>query len=196
MSDLLALDVALLPPPDVRARAVDLSARLPAGRSRGLRLDEDHLPHVTLTQQFVRAADLDGVFHALDTVLATQPPLTLRVMGGGRTAGGTVWIAIDRTDALASLHHRLMDALREFERVGGGPSAFADGDARVGDVAWVTGYRVKASFLAYSPHITLGHASRAPRIEPFAFEATTVAACQLGRFCTCRRVLRGWTLRN
>ena len=53
MSTLLALDVAILPPPDVNARAVSVSATLPAAQSQGLRLDADRRPHITLTQQFV-----------------------------------------------------------------------------------------------------------------------------------------------
>jgi hypothetical protein len=87
-----------------------------------------------------------------------------------------------------------MEALAEFERVGGGAPAFVDGSARVADVVGVTRYRPKSSFLSYAPHITLGHAHEPPRIEPFTFEATIVAACHLGKFCTCRRVLRHWDL--
>ncbi len=195
MPDLLALDVAILPPADVRDRALRLSAALPVAASKGLRLDDDHLPHLTLTQQFVRTDVLPRTFERLDAVLRAQPVLTLQVRGAGKTPGNTVWMAIERTKALASLHERLMDALKEFEQIGGGPAAFADGDARAADVAWVAGYRLKSSVLSYTPHMTLGHTSAPPRIEPFAFEATTVAACHLGRFCTCRRVLRQWELR-
>lgn len=194
MSDLLALDVAVLPPAAVGDLAVRLSAALPAAGSRGLRLDARHLPHVTLTQQFVRATDLDRVWERLDRILRAQPPLALRVTGGGKSAGGTLWIAIERTEGLVALHGRLMEALQEFEQAGGGPGAFVDGDARPGDVAWVAGYRSTSSFLNYSPHITLGHGRTPPRIDPVTFEATTVAACRLGRFCTCREVLRTWKL--
>ncbi|MBI2188978.1 MAG: 2'-5' RNA ligase family protein [Acidobacteria bacterium] len=194
MSDLLALDVAILPPAHVRDRAIELSAALPAKDFEGLRLDEAHLPHVTLTQQFVRAADLERIFDRLDVVLPQQPPLTLEATGGGKTLASTVWMAIARSDALTGLHERLMDALREFEHAFGGASAFAEGDARAADIAWVSGYRLKSSFLSFAPHITLGHANEPPRIEPFTFVATDVAACHLGRFCTCRRVLRKWTL--
>lgn len=195
MPDLLAIDVAILPPPDVRRRAIQLSATLPHEDFEGLRLDDEHPPHITLTQQFVRTDDLDRIGERLDLVLRTEPPVGVHVTGGGRTLGGTVWMAIERTDALLSLHERLMEALRAFEHVGGAPSAFVDGDARLSDVAWVAAYRLKSSFLAYAPHITLGHASEPPRIEPFTFDATTVAACHLGRFCTCRRVLQAWDLR-
>jgi hypothetical protein len=64
----------------------------------------------------------------------------------------------------------------------------------MGDVIWVSGFRLKAAFGEFTPHVTLGHGKEPPAIEPFAFDATTVAACHLGRFCTCRRVLANWTL--
>ncbi len=194
MSTLLALDVAILPPPVVGERAVRLSATLPAGQFQGLRLDANRLPHITLTQQFVRRDELGAIFERLDEALRGQPAMTLQVPGGGKGAG-SVWMAVERTAAISRLHGRLMDALQGFERPGGGPAAFVESDARQGDVAWVTGYRRTASLGAYTPHITLGHADEPPRIDPFTFEATTVAACHLGRFCTCRQVLRSWTLR-
>jgi len=192
MSDLVALDVAILPPADVSARAVELSASLPHD-PQGFRLDAEHLPHVTLIQSFVRQDELDVAFERVDEVLRGRDALTLRVAGGGK-GGSSVWLAIDRSPELDGLHEALMHALVGVERPGGTPGAFFDGDARVADVLWVTGYRLKSSFGAFAPHITLGHAARPPEIPPFTFRAETVAACHLGRFCTCRRILRAWTL--
>jgi 2'-5' RNA ligase len=193
MSALVAVDVALLLPPDVREQACALSAALPAAESHGLRLDDDHLPHVTLTQGFVREEELDAAFERIDEALRGVSPLTVHVTGGGRGARA-VWMTVERSGALVTLHERLMDALRGFERPGGTTGAFVDGDARVGDIAWVTGYRLTSSLSSFNPHVTLGHASRAPDVAPFTFMANTVAACHLGRFCSCRRVLRSWEL--
>ena len=103
-------------------------------------------------------------------------------------------MSIAQTLDLVELHRALMDALSHFERPDGTSAAFADGDARPGDVAWVAGFRRSSSYAAFRPHITLGHSSTLPQVEPLAFEASTIAACQLGRFCTCRRVLRRWEL--
>jgi hypothetical protein len=103
-------------------------------------------------------------------------------------------MAIEKTEPLTSLHERLMDSLRGYERPGGTAAAFHDENARVGDVLWVTSYRLKSSFHHFTPHITLGPGDTPPHIAPFSFEAATVAACHLGRFCTCRRPLRTWTL--
>ena len=190
---MLALDVALLLPPEVFRRAVVISAGLPASESQGLRLDDAHLPHVTLTQQFIRADDLAAVLETVGRTLEGHPPLTLHVTGAGRGTGA-VWMAIERTMSLVSLHERLMDALEPWEQPGGGETAFHDKDARPGDVAWVERFRSASSFTTFTPHVTLGHAAVPPALEPFTFEASSVAACQLGRFCTCRRVLASWPL--
>ena len=193
MAKLIALDVAILPPSDVSTRAMALSAALPGEGSQGLLLDVEHLPHMTLTQQFVREEELDVAFEHIDGVLRALSPLQIAATGGGK-GGHTLWIAIERTQELADLHEQLMEALRGVERPEGTPAAFLAGTRRVGDVLWVSSYRLKSSFGQFLPHITLGHGAQPPAIEPFAFEATTVAACHLGRFCTCRRVLRSWTL--
>jgi 2'-5' RNA ligase len=193
MSKLLALDVAILPPPEVRQRAIELSAALPSDSDDRLRLDAGHIPHITLTQQFIRVEELEPAYERIDDVLRAEAPMTVQITGGGK-GGHSVWMAVERTDALAGLHERLMEALRGFERPGGTAAAFYDEDGRVGDVLWVTSYRLKSSFHHYTPHITLGPGDTPPHIAPFSFEATTVAACHLGRFCTCRHALRTWTL--
>jgi 2'-5' RNA ligase len=193
VSDLIAIDVAILPPEPVSRLAKELSARLPAGDEERLVLDEQHLPHITLTQQFVRVEELDLVMRDIDNLLQTVAPMPLRVCGSG-VSGHTVWIEIERSAELAALHESLMEALRGVERPGGTPAAFADGDGRVRDLLWVSSYRLKSSFHAYAPHITIGHGAEPPHVEPVDFVADTVAVCQLGRFCTCRRALRSWTL--
>jgi len=194
MTKLVAVDVAILPPPDVMARAIACSAALPRNGSDGLQLDAAHLPHITLTQQFVRYEDLDGVYAEIDEVLEAQSPLRLRITGSGQS-GNTLWMAVERTPELLDLHERMMKALKNLERTGGSHHAFLDGTGRIADVHWVGGFRQEAAFGAFTPHITVGH-GQLPKVEPMAFEATAIAVCHLGRFCTCRRVLRAWELKR
>ena len=196
MSDLIALDVAVLPPPEIRDLARAVSADLARQREPGgLVLDDTHLPHITLTQQFVRREELEPAFERIDEVLRGWPPIPLMVTGAVKS-GHSAWLALERTPAIVDLHEKLMEALRGFERPGGTAAAFYQGDARVGDVVWVTGYRLKSSFGAFTPHITLGTqaANEPPHIDAMRFDATVVAACHLGRFCSCRAVLRNWSL--
>ena len=190
---LLAFDVAILPPSFVSKRAIELSAALPAADSHGLRLDDDRLPHITVTQQFVPKQDLDEVLAKIEPIITNYDTLHLNVTGPGR-GRSSAWMSIAPAPDLVMLHRELMDALHYLERPDGTSDAFVDGDARPGDIAWVAGFRRTSSYAAFRPHITLGHSSTLPAIEPLAFEASTIAACQLGRFCTCRRVLRRWEL--
>ncbi len=190
----LALDVALLLPDPVAALAVSLNRQLPRGESKGLVLDDTHLPHITLVQQFVPADRIVAVLDALDRVAAGRLPVPIDVTGGAR-GSSSVWMGIQRTGPgaarLTALHETIVETLAPFE-VSGSADAFVDGNARPGDVRWVAGYRATSSGPRFTPHVTLGHASRPPRLTPFTFAATTLAACHLGRFCSCRTVLRRW----
>jgi 2'-5' RNA ligase len=192
MSTLLALDVAILLPPDVADHAVALSTALPQHDS-GFVLGPDRLPHITLTQQFILREYLEQALERVAAAVRDHPPLRLHVSGGGR-GRSSVWMAIRRSAPLDALHDRLMATLAGFEVAGGTAAAFVEEDGRLRDVAWVEGYRTQSSFERFTPHITLGHGETPPEIEPFDFEAWTIAACHLGRFCTCRRVLGSWTL--
>jgi 2'-5' RNA ligase len=190
----IAIDVAILPPPSVSRLAIELSASLPREQSQGLLLaSDDYLPHITLLQQFVGADALGEFLDRVGDVVQRASPIALRVTGGGM-GSSSVWMAIECTPALVDLHSRVLDAALPFDRERGDTSAFVDNDARDRDVQWVTGYRISSSGDAFQPHITLGHAVRPPAISPFDFEATTVAVCHLGRFCSCRRILSTYDL--
>ena len=201
-----AIDIAILPPADVSARAVARSAALPSGESQGLLLGGDRLPHITLAQQFVPSESLLALLAQIDRAADSYPRLRLRVAGGGNSSN-SVWMSVERTPELVRLHEQLMDIAEPFETANGDASAFvedagladappAQRRARDRDVRWVREFRRASSFDAYTPHITLGHASEPPFIEPFDFVATTIAVCHLGRFCTCRRIIRAWELRG
>jgi 2'-5' RNA ligase len=191
--DTTAIDVAILPPPDVSNRAMALSAALPRGQSQGLLLGPAMLPHITLTQQFVSTDALDAVMAEVDGVVRAQAPLALRITGGGK-GSNSVWMAVERTASLVDLHERLLHATASFELPNGDASAFADGDARERDIRWVQTFRRESSFARYTPHITLGHAAQPPFVEPMDFLATTIAVCALGRFCTCGHIIGRWDL--
>jgi 2'-5' RNA ligase len=189
----VAIDLAILPPLEVSARAIALSAAIPARESQGLLLGDEQLPHVTLTQQFVPSESLDALLVEVERVLRDREPLRLRVTGGGK-GGNSVWMSIERSPELAALHEVLMKATAPFETAAGDVSAFFGGDARDRDIRWVREFRRESGFDRFTPHITLGHASEPPGVEPMDCVAKTVAVCHLGRFCTCRRILREWEL--
>lgn len=197
-TDLIAIDIAILPPDEVaaRAQAVNQALLAQAGDPNGLRLDDTHLAHVTLVQLFIRKSNLSAMLDRVSDVLRGQAPIALRVPGV-EARDGVVHLAIEPTPKLQRLHEALMDSVAPFEAAAGGPEAFyeiGDAPARQKDIDWVTHYRRRSSYARFEPHITLGHGALPAPIAPFEFIATRVAACQLGRFCTCRLVVRDWML--
>jgi len=194
-ASLAAVDVAILVPETVAAPARELSRQLAVNRPDALRLDDTHLVHVTLAQQFVERLRLDDLVAELDRMLRHEPALALRVVGA-TAAGGTVVLAIESTPDLRRVHEQVMDVIEPFESPQGSAAAFrADGETiRPRDVEWVRNYREQAAGAHYRPHVTVGHGGRAPEVAPIAFQADRIALCELGRFCTCRSVLRQWTL--
>ena len=191
---LLAVDVALLLPPEVQERVARINSRLP-GPPEGFRFDSSHLPHVTLVQQFVPAADLPLVTAEVGAVLSSFAPLTLtteRLASNGLTTS----LVLAATQTLGAVHTRLMDRLAPFDMTAGGADAFVtDGEPpRTRDIEWVTRFRTAAAYRSFKPHVTLGAGVLDEPAPALRFAADEVALCRLGRFCTCRRVLASWTL--
>ena len=192
---LLAIDIALLLPPALLEPALRLNAAL-LPPPHGLRFDATHLPHLTLAQQFVPAAQLPAVTDAAAAALGGVGPLRLLPagIGRGRTAAT---LRLAPTADLTRLHTRLMDRLGPFESATGTAAAFyaAGGEpARDADVDWVRRFRTAAAYERFDPHVTVG-VGPLPEAAPLpAADAVRVALCQLGRFCTCRRVLADWRL--
>ena len=193
---LLAIDIAVLLPDPLLQPVLHLNAALPPPPG-GLRFDDTHLPHVTLAQQFIAAAQLPDVIHETTAALRGVP--SLRLLPAGLSRGRTTsTVRLEPTAALNCLHTRLMDRLRQFECVkeGDGTAFLSAGGepARDADVDWVRQFRDHAAYERFDPHVTIGVGSL-PEPGPLpAAAATRVALCQLGRFCTCRRVMAEWIL--
>ena len=152
----LALDVAILLPAALRQYLSRLNAEL-APPPVGFHFDDTHLPHVSLAQIFVRAADLDDAIAETERTLHEVRPLTLQ-MAQLSQGGTTSVIRVSSTPALLTLHTALMDRLRAFEVAPGDPEAFVvDREApRPDDVRWVEQFRDAAAYDNFDPHITLG----------------------------------------
>jgi hypothetical protein len=79
VTDLTAIDVLINPDDAMIARAKSLNARLLTSipPPAGFALDENHQPHVTTLQRYVRTADLDRVFDAVEEAVNSVDISTL-----------------------------------------------------------------------------------------------------------------------
>ena len=195
MSDVIAVDVALLPANDLQRRLVAINSTL-APPPAGFRFDSTHLAHLTLAQQFVRHDDIELLSRGIDRTLQGHRPLALTTTNV--PVGGTAsTLGVEPAAPLTDLHRQLMNLLLPFAAGDGGVGAFETvGDARVreADVAWVRRFREHAAYDRFSPHWTLGVGRVETPVGAHTFVASQIALLSLGRFCTCRRVLASWTL--
>ena len=73
MTDLTAIDILVNPDEAATAKARAFNARMRRSVPSGFALDATHQPHITTLQRYVRTADLDRVYDAVEqTINATD----------------------------------------------------------------------------------------------------------------------------
>ena len=110
-TSLTAIDIALEPDATMLEHASAANARLRSVYPRGFALDKAHHPHITMLQRFVRTTDLDKVYAAADTVLASEKSATwtltaIKYYYIPAPPDGLAGIVIEPTDDLLRLHSR------------------------------------------------------------------------------------------
>lgn len=197
-SPLLALDIAILLPPDASASVELLNTQLSAP-PEGFRFSARHLPHISLVQQFSPTTELTVIEQTIADVVSKHPPIDL-TLASITTSQTTSSLTVTPSPVLDTLHRRLMDQLAIFDVGLGDEHAFINTDttptdaARLRDITWVSQFRTEAAYDAFAPHVTLGVGAIKTTIPKTTFTASVIALCILGRFCTCQKVLASWEL--
>ena len=192
----LALDLALLLPPSPHQMVKTLNRTL-SPPPDGFYFDSTHLPHITIAQQFAYQSHVEEMCSRINKVILATKPLKL-CFGEISRSGSACTLGINSSPALTEFHAQLLECLTPFVSTSGKPDAFWNDNElpRNRDIEYVHMFRRRSAFSSFSPHVTLGVGSINIAISQSDFIATKVALCQLGRFCTCRRVLASWALKE
>ncbi len=207
-SEVTAIDILLAPDATMLRHAEANNARLLKAFPKGFALDAAHRPHVTVQQLFVRTADLEAVYAAVDKVVAGARALRLDAFKFYYIPAGELGLAgitAKPTPALLKFQADIIAAMAPYMVATGPISAFtAAHDDPTMDGAlidYVSLFVPKASGEHYDPHVTTGVALRtyldkmiAEPFDTFTFSPTGVAVYQLGPFGTAARQLREWSL--
>ena len=211
MTALTAIDILLDPDASMLARAAELNARLLASMPppTGFRLDTDHRPHITMLQRYVRTAELDSVYAAIDEVRAavdlshltlTAHALTHVVL---RPPVGIGVIAVIPDSATRDFQAALIAAISPYTVRGGSAEAFvrteAEPEINSETIEFIENYVPQHSGKDYVAHVTVGlarsddlSALETEPFEPFIFRADAVSVYQLGNNGAAARHLRSW----
>lgn len=203
--DLIAVNVLMDPDPDTVRRARAVNGRLRTDFPQGFALDENHAPHVTLVQCFVRRQDIAEIAQAVSAALRSAPPVnwTSRAVGIYALSDGNFGLAgivIEPTEDLRRVQKLVSDALSPFMVHEGTGAAFAarlDG-APIGQatIDYVKGFAAQRTGTNYNPHLTVGIGTsgfvEALKAEPFEaspYRALSISLYQLGDYGVAQKKL-------
>jgi 2'-5' RNA ligase len=205
-----AIDIALEPDAIMIQHAQADNARLLKAFPKGFALDATHHPHVTMLQQFVRTADLDKVYDAVNKVLAKEKAASWKLKAYKyyyipSPPIGLAGIVVEPTEDLHRLQQEIIDAVTPFTVKTGTPAAFMSTengrDIQKFLIEYVANFVKIAAGKKFNPHVTIGVGTipylkkmLAEPFEAFTFSPAGASVYQLGSFGTARKELKALVL--
>lgn len=206
-----AIDIVLEPDATMVKHAEAVNARLLKEYPQGFTLGTTHHPHISCLQRYVKTADLDKVYAAIDKVLATEKPAHWKLKAYKYyyipwKDIGLAGIVIEPTDDLITYQQKLIDAVTPFTVETGTAAAYVttreDPGINQPTIDYVTTFVPNETGEKFNPHVTVGLAPRdylqnmmEENFEAFTFSPTGVSVYHLGNFGTAREKLKGWKLK-
>jgi 2'-5' RNA ligase len=203
-----AINIALDPDAALMQNVKAVNARLLRDTPEGFAFDATHKPHITLLQRYVLTEHLDGLYAAVDRILANRKGIDLKLQASRYDY--TIWknkgigiLVVEPTPALRALQQQLIEAVAPFTVKTGTTAAFFitpdDPHINPTTVDYVETFMPKHTGDNYHPHVTLGMASPdylkkiiAEPFKAFTFSPAGVSVYQLGNFGTARKQLKTW----
>ncbi len=207
----IAIDIALEPDATMIQHAQADNARLLKVFPKGFALDATHHPHVTMLQTFVRTADLDKVYAAVNKVLADEKPASWKLKAFKyyyipSPPIGLAGIVVEPTADLRRLQQKIIDAVAPLTVKTGNPAAFMSTengrDIQKFLLVYVANFAKIAAGKKFNPHVTIGVGTipylktmLAEPFEAFTFSPVGASVYQLGSFGTARKELKALVLK-
>jgi phosphoserine phosphatase len=208
-AEITAIDILLEPDATMLKRAAADNARLLSVFPKGFALDAAHAPHITMLQCFVRTADLDKLYAAVEKALAAANIKALKLeafklyyipTGGGLGVAG---ICAKPTPEILKLQADLIAAASPFNLRSGPIGAFTAGhdnpaiDEAI--IGYVSTFEKIGAGEKFNPHVSTGTAPtdyldkmNAEAFDSFTFSPAGAAVYQLGPFGTAAKKLKEW----
>ena len=149
-------------------------------------MSEYALPHITLAQAVIESENLDRIKSKIRE-LEKYRGLKLNVIGKSKgKMSGLLHASIDKNPDMLNLHEDIMELFDDYFLKEWGSNNLAKPINSVTE-KWIKDFLPKASRENYNPHITLGEGDF--DLTPIQFKASKIALCELGDYCTARKIL-------
>lgn len=194
----IAIDIVLLPSPAVADMAIAINKGLNArvDNPKVVLGHDTAIPHISLCMGVIREEDTEKVAQIVKQIAQHFTPLQLEVTGtrvAHPVEGETfsMW-QISHTDAIQSLHEQIMQEVWPYVSYDDISADMYANPEQVEPISfyWVERYAKKYDDPAsFHPHLSLGVGEADQPSEKISFTASALAVCQLGNYCTCRKVV-------
>lgn len=201
----IAIDVVLLPSEEMMNKAIESNSHLSGEGSKKIQLDQETcLPHISLCMGCVNENDLPRLKEILEVIAANLPIYTLTATKIDSEIIPTKeifsWFDIQESKEIQSLY---TDVVREFHPFLHYPAQeeyfFNPQEIEKITIDWVNGYEKKLQNSSlFHPHssIGVGRMIHSDISFPFDFTVSRIAICQLGNYCTCRKIIHSFLITN
>ena len=206
-----AIDIVLEPDATMVKHAEAVNERLLKEFPKGFALGKTHHPHISCLQRYVRTADLDKVYEAVDKVLAQERPTAWKLKAYKYyyipwKDLGLAGIVVEPTDDLIRYQEKLIDAVAPFTVAVGTAAAFVttkeDPDINQPTIDYVTTFVPHETGKKFNPHVTIGIATQDylkkmldEKFDAFTFSPVGASVYHLGNYGTARTRLKNWELK-
>jgi len=211
VSPVTAIDILLQPDATMLQHAAANNERLREVYPKGFTFDAAHTPHITMLQCFVRTADLDKLYAAVEKVLAAANVNAMKLeafkyyYAPADATTGVAGICARPTPEILKLQADVIAAARPFMQKTATIGAFtAPHESPATDAAmiqYVSTFVPKMMGAHYNPHVSIGVAPKdyldkmlKEPFESFTFSPAGAAVFQLGPYGTAAKQLKKWDL--
>ncbi|MBJ7882499.1 2'-5' RNA ligase family protein [Gelidibacter salicanalis] len=199
---IIAIDVLLTLPEDVYDQAVHLNQSVLKNNPNNFTLDDQHIPHITLLQSYVKESDLpeiETLLVGLYKTIADETFVVDQLQYAKDKNKSFASMGMEKSEALMALHEKVIGLLKPYSVSNGSQVSYVQNEdgTPIDDftIAYVPKFVSDYSFINFNPHISLGVGettvldSLAQHHQPTKFKAPALALYQLGNFGTARKLL-------
>lgn len=197
----IAVDVAILLPEEIEKKAIELNRALDTKYQKIMLDKENTLTHITLCRgvldekYFEEAKNIiSDITNEISEIELTATNIKSSVMHTGEEISE---ITIAKTQALLRLHDKIMTSLKHLLTYDATTDMlYSPPEPDEGTLQWIRKYKERhGQPEIFNPHITLGIGKGEDLEKPLNFTATRIALCQLGNYCTCKKVFKIFELK-
>jgi hypothetical protein len=187
----------------MHSQALQLNELINQNNPETIKLDKNHIPHITLLQCFINESDLPKVKTELEELFSTIKNDSLKAESFfyyKDKEESFAMIAIEKSDPLQKLHEKTIELIKPYIIKTGSEESFVqnpDGSSiSESTVTYVPEFVDKYSYENFDPHISLGVAQKIVLdslaqhfFKPIKFKASSISVYQLGDHGTAQKLL-------